>query len=987
MSGEEGGKIDGEGGDSHSQKERTTPSTTNNTGKEPPVVSLVELHEETDDSEYDEDEEDPEDDDSLPDDTPDHESPSVQVQRGVPLLAYRRPHGSLFRTPAPPQSSSSSPSSLPLASECTASALGSVWINASTTLPDGSTDVSNASATPAAPSSSSSLTEAAAAATTIPALTRNRFNTKVDVLAYGYNTGSILVVDAASSISLGNLPPIRSDHTKHDIVALSWDATGTNLGVLDRGGMVAIFADLKYAVRLLSVPPPTFGGASNNPLPPDTTGSPAPASLTSPSPQSTAVARPNAFSSFLSAFTGGRSGPTPPPATGPAPASTPNLPLSSAAHTAAEATVSNNGATTAATVPRPTRVPTLTFALPSSQQQVHRISYPKSFGRPTCLALDPSYTKRQHVLVGFADGRLVYTKRGFFQRRQDSVIYQAPGSELHAVAWRGSLVAWADDTGIRLWDPDTQTRIAHIDRPSGARPSLYPTLSGVVPSLCWEASATLLVGWGDCLMQLRVNVFPTGSPRSQSGDNGNPASLTSSHETNENENDATDESASPPPPPPGGAPERTDSVSTPPTQQRRRVVECTMAWQLDGIACGVVPFDRDHVAVLVLVPPLADDELEVEAEEQPFPCDVELQVVSRVNGEVIHADLLPLIRRTPVASAIESRSSSSPRHQQHATPVDARKEVAASFRLLSSFATPRMDDASEAQAMGGAMGEPGDLPTPVSLFSSAQDTRRSFQDPHLRWDLRMISYDENDSSPDTNALNILGARDNDSDSVDSDDYGRLFHAPILTEPLQDNLAIPPVMVVVTCSDVVTVRVSNVDDAVSYALADGKAGLALFRGLCHRRQLREYSLNDLVNAWFRAILRLPPVASGDDGDSLKAQTERKAGYHLSLRRMKLAAEAMPLLLGGDVTMWCHWIAQMERIPGALFIARYSLPVRGTCLCKTQSWLWTSWSSHIYSFPTFLFRSGSTCNRVRQRTSQHVAANRGNVVAFDDQRVHH
>jgi hypothetical protein len=50
----------------------------------------------------------------------------------------------------------------------------------------------------------------------------------------------------------------------------------------------------------------------------------------------------------------------------------------------------------------------------------------------------------------------------------------------------------------------------------------------------------------------------------------------------------------------------------------------------------------------------------------------------------------------------------------------------------------------------------------------------------------------------------------------------------------------------------------------------------------------------------------------------------------LRRMKLAAEAMPILLGGDVDLWCRWIKEMEQIPGALFIARGALPVRGTSM---------------------------------------------------------
>jgi hypothetical protein len=78
--------------------------------------------------------------------------------------------------------------------------------------------------------------------------------------------------------------------------------------------------------------------------------------------------------------------------------------------------------------------------------QVSRIIY--SLGRPTCLVLDPAYKNKREkmLLVAFADGRLVLTKRGFvFQRRNDVILYQAPaGQRVEALTWRGSLVAWAD---------------------------------------------------------------------------------------------------------------------------------------------------------------------------------------------------------------------------------------------------------------------------------------------------------------------------------------------------------------------------------------------------------------------------------------------------------------------------------------------------------------------------------------------------------------
>jgi hypothetical protein len=99
---------------------------------------------------------------------------------------------------------------------------------------------------------------------------------------------------------------------------------------------------------------------------------------------------------------------------------------------------------------QPSPVSVSRFVFKALSVQASRLNYPSSYGRPTCVALDPSYKRRREklFLVGFEDGRLVLTKRGFFQRRNDNVIYQGTPTDdyrgIEAVAWRGSLVAWAD---------------------------------------------------------------------------------------------------------------------------------------------------------------------------------------------------------------------------------------------------------------------------------------------------------------------------------------------------------------------------------------------------------------------------------------------------------------------------------------------------------------------------------------------------------------
>ena len=87
--------------------------------------------------------------------------------------------------------------------------------------------------------------------------------------------------------------------------------------------------------------------------------------------------------------------------------------------------------------------------------------------KATCLVMDPSYNRKREkgILVGFSNGRVVYTKRsshggvtvddlGFGgvmgsllkPQRNDVELYQSTGNDgIGAVAWRGSLAACAGD--------------------------------------------------------------------------------------------------------------------------------------------------------------------------------------------------------------------------------------------------------------------------------------------------------------------------------------------------------------------------------------------------------------------------------------------------------------------------------------------------------------------------------------------------------------
>lgn len=426
-----------------------------------------------------------------------------------------------------------------------------------------------------------------------------------------------------------------------------------------------------------------------------------------------------------------------------------------------------------------------------------------------------------------------------------------------------------------------------MDRPSGARVALYPTISSLRPSLVFETSENLLCAWGDCLMTLSVK-----------------ERLVRSNDIDRHVPEETAEV------------EAANNASLETRLVKRRTVQCTMAWELDCIACGAVPLDNDHVAVLGLVPIIDDDD----AQAQETICnDLEMHVMSREDGTVIYADTLPLI---------QFRNSNG-------------KDPASGFALLSTYALPRMEDSIEAKEEkllnfdDDADGQ--DIDFQMTLFGSSK--AEPFKDSHTKWSLRQLQFEEDvdvdkshvlePTDEDSNEEGEDGANvdvDSDNKSADSDDYSFVLQPPkpVRDENVPSPSAFPPLMVVVSPSDAVLVGSRQVDDAVSYALSAKKYGLALRRALSYKRQLREYDINELIDEYLRAVLRM------NDSDAKQTDDiadDGEEGTSLSIRRMKLAAKAMPMLLGGNVLMWERWIAEFSKIPGGLFVLREHLPVRG------------------------------------------------------------
>jgi hypothetical protein len=708
----------------------------------------------------------------------------------------------------------------------------------------------------------------------------------------------------------------RPVHDDTSVVDISFDASGTALGAVDEGGHCAIW-EFKYTTSLQSNLL-VFGDSNSNSNSNDnnnnntltTTSEEGSSTPISTHPQASTTGNNNMFSNFMSALTG--------------------MPPAEESRGGNSNGGGSGGGGRRQQVANSTRelIPTLTAEI--SYQS--RVNYPANWGPPTCIVIDPAYKRKREksLLVGFANGRLVLTKRGtFFQRRNDSVIYQAPhgvggGSRVNnenknsddgssyrgieTVVWRGSLVAWADATGIKLMDMDLLTRIAHIDRPAGARPTLYPSVRNIIPSLHFETSHHLLVGWGDCLMQIYVEEHDDDP-------HGGASSLSVSS---------------------GG----TDGSSA---AKKRRTVACTMAWELDCVACDVVPLDAEHVMVLGLVPPVVDDEgnnndddddTKGEKRNSFRRNELEIQVLSRKDGTITYCDSLPLTKDNQPVSP-----SSNPNEL-----IDSVLD----FRLLSSFALPRMELAEETKvlkAMEGAndMGFIGidvnfDINQPLFAGADSSAKKFEFRDPHSQWKIQSILYDENDDETD------VFDTDEDGHSIDSDDYECILRPIETTQPLStqatganNDCFPPPTMVICTASDAILSVTSTIDDAVESSLTRQKYALALSRGLCHRRQLRRYDINELINRYLGAVLRIPlskkeyrleeqPTQKTTTATTTTTTTIKPIS--LSLRRVQLAVKAMPVLLGGRIGLWERWTGELEKIPGSLFFLRSYLPVRGT-----------------------------------------------------------
>ncbi|OBZ81420.1 Vacuolar protein sorting-associated protein 41 [Choanephora cucurbitarum] len=122
------------------------------------------------------------------------------------------------------------------------------------------------------------------------------------------------------------------------------------------------------------------------------------------------------------------------------------------------------------------------------------------------IALDPEYarkTTRQFVIGGMAE-QLIMSEKGWFGNK-DTVLHANEGP-IYAIEWRNHFIAWANDTGVKIFDTTTNMRITYIDRPEGSpRADLYKC------RMCWKNDTTLLIGWADTVKIAVIKPMPNSA--------------------------------------------------------------------------------------------------------------------------------------------------------------------------------------------------------------------------------------------------------------------------------------------------------------------------------------------------------------------------------------------------------------------------------------------------------------------------------------------
>ncbi|KAF8180219.1 vacuolar assembling protein VPS41 [Pholiota molesta] len=132
------------------------------------------------------------------------------------------------------------------------------------------------------------------------------------------------------------------------------------------------------------------------------------------------------------------------------------------------------------------------------QVVVHSLSTPENYSfdmkRPMrTVAMEPNFAKKSSraFVCGGLSGALVMREKGWLGHKE-TTIHSGEGP-IWQVRWRGQLIAWANDTGVKIYDTASQMQPA---------PDLFKC------TLHWQDDSTLLVAWANFIKVARIRSRP-----------------------------------------------------------------------------------------------------------------------------------------------------------------------------------------------------------------------------------------------------------------------------------------------------------------------------------------------------------------------------------------------------------------------------------------------------------------------------------------------
>ncbi|KAK4056323.1 Vacuolar protein sorting-associated protein 41 [Microbotryomycetes sp. JL221] len=208
-----------------------------------------------------------------------------------------------------------------------------------------------------------------------------------------------------------------------------------------------------------------------------------------------------------------------------------------------------------------------------------------------CVSLDPNFGKRNtmQLVSGGLAGNLVLHEKGWLGHKE-TILHSGEGP-IWATAWRGTLIAWANDAGVRIYDTTSAQRITYISRAQDSpRADLFKC------TLYWQDDNTLLIAWADFIKVVAI--------REREGKRANL----------------------------GVGPHVTELYA-----------EVTSIFQVDCMISGVAPFKDSYLILALPTEDTYDNEATDNREEQRRKASTrpELRIISR-DGEELSSDAIGL---------------------------------------------------------------------------------------------------------------------------------------------------------------------------------------------------------------------------------------------------------------------------------------------------------------------------------------------------------